>query len=217
MFKLLKWAVLALLVILVLGGVIEIRVHPEAIVSLPQRIGELAGNAGAGESARAWVTEVKRSTEQWIVKDDHQKLTIAAGYITSDANRLLGLIAEEPGDPATILPQAELLLDSIERARDIISAADIDAIAEAREDAHAALSSAAGALNKLKELEAEQEALHERFQETTQALADRIGTIESESTEEESDTTSDADDSDVSESEEPTQSEADAAGIPLEF
>ncbi|MAF81084.1 hypothetical protein CL628_03685 [bacterium] len=216
MFGFLKWIVLALIIVGLMGsGVLEIRFHADAASGLPQRVAGMFGNAGAGESARVWLTALKRSGEQWIIKDDHQKLTVATGYITSDADRLLELIADEPGDAASVLPQADLLLASIERASDIIASADVDAIAEAREDAEGALASAAGALTKLKELQAEAEALQERFSETTDALSDRIGGFVADADETEEV------DAQVSEAE-PTESgalqqEVEATAIPLDF
>jgi len=214
MFRLLKWGIiLGIVAALVVGGVLEITVHPEAAASLPQQITGLVGGASGAESTRAWLTGVKRKGEQWIIQDDSQKLSIATGYIASDADRLLGLMQDKPADASTVLPQAELLLKSIEQARDVIETAEVGAIAEAREDAHSALVAASQALDRLKELEAEQEALHERFNRTTSALTERIGVLDSPDDKEQEEV-NEEDRSPVKEEE---AEEGEAASIPLEF
>ncbi len=117
-----------------------------------------------------------------------------------------------------MLPQADLLLASIERASDIIAEADVGAIAEAREEAEGALASAAGALTKLQEfqeLQAEAEALQERFTETTGELTERIGGFAPETPEpsEPGETTTEAE-PDASGD---LQQQVEATSIPLDF
>src|SRR3989344_2820877 len=105
-------------VIGIVGGVLEVKVHTDKLSSIPGVIMGMVQNGSCYEKGRQYITSLKRTGEFMIIKDEKQRLELAAGYIEADAQRLNSLL-EEKKSAETIMPQAELLSISIERAGDL--------------------------------------------------------------------------------------------------
>ncbi len=160
----------------IFGGVIEIQWHPERLGALPGNLIGLAQNGSLLEQARATATTLKRTGEFWLLRDEHQRLEIATNYISVDASRLSKLL-EDKADPATILPQAELLKASIERAADTAGESSVDIVAALQGETKQAFSEAASAVKKLAETHENYKELEQKFAEVTDKLKAQIGSV----------------------------------------
>lgn len=176
--SLFRWGLLILVVgALIVGGVVEITFHPEELANVPGRVIGAATSGAVREQVRGRVVAWKRTGEQWIIGDEEKKLQLAIGYIETDAERLTEL-AETGSDSAdSILPQAELLVASIERSGQLTDSVSVEVLAEARDKTKAALRAAATALEHLKGLKEELYSLNERFAAVTDELENQVGAI----------------------------------------
>lgn len=212
MFRLLKWLLVVVVSLLILSGVIRVSFHPERLPEVPARAVDIVNNKSLLESGRSLFVQLKRQGEQWLLRDDTQKLKIATGYIRADANRLVDLIAADSTQPESVLPQATLLVSSIEQVSQLINSSSVEAIALSREEAINALRSAEGALGQLQHIAAEQQAVQERFSAVTAELSNKIGSIAATA---DNDSSVDLEQATVTPL--PTQAVATPTPIPLQF
>jgi len=221
MFRLLKYGVIIAIVVLVLGGVLEIDLHTDRLKDVPSQITQVSRSRTSLEYVRSWAVQTKRSTELWIIRDDDQELALAIDYIVNDSTRLVAMAEDDVRDPGILLPQAELLVGSIDQASEVIAQASVSSVADAQEDARDALDSAALALIELQQIEAEQEADYENFKDTTEALAKHINAIELDAVDLElhdiGEVAGSTDSAEAEEGEEDQSEEVDEDGIPLQF
>lgn len=177
MRKLITIVALVVLAIFILTGVLEIKFHGEKLSDIPRNL------VLAGSSKSTWVkirntgVHWKRSGEQWLVKENAQKLELALGYVEKDSQDLLETVSTSAADPEVIALQAELLIKSLRRASDVITHAPADVLADAREDAEQSFSSAHNALAKLSQAREERQALNERLAELSSELKDQLGDV----------------------------------------
>jgi hypothetical protein len=160
----------------IFGGVIEVKWHPDRLSALPGNLMGLAQNGSLLERGRATVTSLKRTGEFWLLRDKQQRLEIATNYISVDASRLNSLL-EDKADPATILPQAELLKASIERAATAASDASVDTVAALQAETKQAFSEATAAVKKLAETHENYKELEQKFADVTEKLKQQIGSV----------------------------------------
>ena len=165
---------------LLIGGVLEVRIHPDRLAQVPARVTAIVTDKATQESMKVRFTNIKRSAEQWIIKDDAKKMELAIAYINTDATKTSQLISEQQGNPATVVPQAELLVASIERAAELAGSIPADQLAEASSDTKNAFQNAQAALTELQQTQAEYEALQQRFATVTDELQQHIGQLSTE-------------------------------------
>lgn len=159
------------------GGVIEVKLHTDKLGALPGNIMALAQDGTLQERVRGTVTGFKREAEFWIIRDEQQRLELATQYIEKDANRLKELLAKKNPLPG-LIPQAQLLAASIERAGDVTAASTADNIAAWQDKTKAAFTTAAGSIGELKITHKEYKTLEEKLAAVVQALEKQIGSFE---------------------------------------
>lgn len=158
------------------GGVLEVKVRPEKLSALPGALLNLAQSDSLYEKGRHWAVSLKRAGEFFIIKDEKQQLELAIGYINADAERLNTLI-ENDKSAEHIMPQAELLTLSIERAGDLAAKAHVDNLAAFQQDTKKAFNNAALTVHRLQEMHASYQALEEKFAGIVSSLEKQIGTL----------------------------------------
>lgn len=169
---------LASLAALLYGGVLEVKVHPGRLGELPARLAALTKNKAAIEQGRAVITQLKRRGERLLIQDKEKQLELAVLNVQHDAERLQELAASTPGDPAKLLPQAKLLMSSIDAVRVQAQDAPAKAISALKQPSIKAFQSAHEALGSLQELHTEYQALRDEFGRLTGVLAEHIGQLE---------------------------------------
>jgi hypothetical protein len=177
MRKILSIVAIVAIAVFMLTGVLEIKFHGDKLSDIPRNI------VLAGSSKSTWVkirntgVHWKRNGEQWLVKDNAQKLELSLGYVEKDSQSLLDTVATSAADPEVIALQAELLIKSLRRASDVITHAPADVLASARGSAEQSFSTAHNALAKLSEAREERQALNERLAELSSELNDQLGDV----------------------------------------
>lgn len=200
---------------LIIGGVLEVRVHPDQLTHAPARVSALVKDKKFAEQSRAALVDVKRGVEQFIIQDEEQRLKVALLYVTADAERTTRMIGEEGADPVKILPQANLLGGSLRRARTLAADTSEDTLAALKEDSTKAFLKAEEALGQLTALKEGQEKVQEELVEVTDSLAEQLGSLEpAESANKESEV---AGTQEEGRSSEETAKESEITPIPLRF
>ncbi|PIT97985.1 MAG: hypothetical protein COT71_03080 [Candidatus Andersenbacteria bacterium CG10_big_fil_rev_8_21_14_0_10_54_11] len=176
---------LLFLIVAALGGLIYFDIL-EVNVHVPESGGNLAGTANTIlrdkatlEKGRTYITDLKRKGELIFIRDKEKRLVLSLLYVKNDAARLKELIADKTS-PEGLLPQAELLVNSLNRVRNTAEKAPVEVVASLKDESAAAFATAAEALGNLKEQSAEYEAIREEFNRLTSSLEEQIGTLQLE-------------------------------------
>lgn len=173
-----RYTILAILalVILIVGNVVEVHVYPERLGLLPNRLLALKDDGSLTEKIRASAIRAKRRAEFWIIRDDQQKLRIAIRYIQEDAKRLQAL-AQDSNNPSAVIPQANLLAESIARGGDVVENAPVADIATFRDDTKAAFQDAVRAVQQVKDLKGAYASVNGQLSSVLATLEKHVGTI----------------------------------------
>lgn len=163
---------------LYLGGVLEIKVHVERLSLLPSRLAALAQNKAAIEQGRMYLTQLKRRGERLLIQDKKKRLELAVLIVQQDADRLQELALGNAADPAKLLPQAKLLLSSIDAVRVSAQDAPVTAVASLKQPSLKAFQAAHEALGSLKDLHREYQGMQAEFERLTGVLEEHIGKLE---------------------------------------
>ncbi|MBI4021986.1 MAG: hypothetical protein HY372_01380 [Candidatus Andersenbacteria bacterium] len=163
---------------LIYGGVFEIKIHLDRLSLLPSRLAALAKNKAAIEQGRVYLTQLKRRGEQLLIQDKKKRLELAVLNVQQDADRLQDLAADTASHPSKLLPQARLLLSSIDAVRDSAENAPVEAVATLKQRSLDAFQAAHKALGSLKELHSDYQALQAEFGRLTGMLEQQIGKLE---------------------------------------
>jgi hypothetical protein len=174
MLKLLVMLVL-IVGIAIIGGVLEIKIHPDQLAAAPGRVLGFVTDKGTIEKARTLGVKLKRQTEQAVTKDDTQKFTLALGYMQSDADRLQDL-TDEGGEAETVVPQAQLLSESVERVRSQGEKVSVDTLTSQHDISREAFAKAQASLARLDELRSAHADLQAQFERITTALHNSLQT-----------------------------------------
>lgn len=173
---------LILLLIAILGGliyfgVIEIRFHK------PTDVGSVSGAANTIikekttlEKGRAYLISLKRRGELLFIRDKEKRLVLALLYVKNDASRLQELMAAGTS-PESLLPQAELLVSSLNRVRTAAEKAPVEVVASMKQESAAAFAAAQRALSNLREENEEYETIRDEFNRLTVSLEEQIGAL----------------------------------------
>jgi hypothetical protein len=168
--------VVVALVVGIAGGVIEVKWHADKLSALPGNLAKMAQDGSLWEKGRTLATSLKRQGEFWLIRDERQRLEIATNYISVDASRLNTLL-EDKADPATILPQAELLTASIERAAKATSDSSVDIVASLQGETKQAFGEAAETVKRLTATHEDYKNLEQKFAGIVEKLEQQIGSI----------------------------------------
>ncbi len=160
----------AIIASLIIGGVLEVKVHPEELSKTPGRVLALVTRPETVARARATFTDFKRRAEQAVTKDEQKRLQLSLGYVKSDAERLQQLSAEKYANGQIILPQAELLDKSVQRLKEQMGKAPIETLLAVKNNSRDSLARAEEALKKLQEQRDKYEALKDRLTSVTKSL-----------------------------------------------
>lgn len=163
---------------LLYGGVLEVKVHPGRLGELPAKLAALAKNKAAVEQGKVLVTQLKRRGEKLLIQDKKKRLELAVLYVQQDAKHLQELAARPSEDPAKLLPQAKLLMSSIDAVRVMAQDAPAEAISTLKQPSIEAFQAAQHALASLKDLHTEYQALRDEFARLTGVLEEHIGKLD---------------------------------------
>ena len=156
--------------ILVIGGVLEVKVHPEQLSQVPGRVMTFVGKPETASMARALVTDLKRRGEQLIIRDEAKRTELALLYVEQDAKRLDELTKEETTGAEVVLPQAELLQKSMLRLQAQLDKAPVDTLVTLRTKSRETLETAQHVLGTLEKQRERYAVLQERFATVTEAI-----------------------------------------------
>lgn len=132
MFGLAKWLVVLGVLALVIGGVVEIKLHPEQLLQVPARVQHVVTDPTIRETVLVQAVRGKRWAEQWILKDEAKQREVARQNVITDAKRLRD-VGEKYGlsQPSAVVPQADLLRASITRVEKLEGATALIEVAQA--------------------------------------------------------------------------------------
>lgn len=166
--------------VLVMGGVLEVKVHPERFSQVPGAVVAYVSQPSTQAQARVLFTNLKRRGEQLIIKDEEKKTKLALLYVSQDAARLEEILGSADAD--TLLPQAELLADSIKRVKDQLDAASLETVGALKDDSREAISAAEKTFQLLQGEHARYQAVQEKFATITSAIGDSLAALRPNST-----------------------------------
>lgn len=182
MIKLLLFILVAVALIGMATGVLEVRVHQDRLSQVPSLLRNAIGNRSLVEQGRSYAVWLKRTGEQLIISDPNKKMDVALLYVRIDAARLDKLLAEHAAEPAVVIPQAKLLLQSLERVRSLTAEATPDSVVGLEQEAKETLASAAAVLSKLQVVKEAYEKLAVQFAGLVERIQQQLTTLDTENT-----------------------------------
>lgn len=174
MLRLLTVLIIIAFIILTMTGVIEIKVHADRLGEVPGRVMQFINQPSTWEKARVLFTRVKRWGEQVLVKDADKKLEVSLVYVKDDAERLNRLVEKYKDTPEAVLPQAELLVDSMKALQKESAAVSLETIMQFQEKSREVFSAATESLEHIKHIESVYEAIRDRLSETSSTLEQQL-------------------------------------------
>ena len=176
MSKLLIFFMAAILAVLILTGIVEIKFHPQEYVNIPALTNNILNEKTTLEKARTYTVAIKRKAELFIVQDKEKRLVLSLLYVKTDAERLKDLIDKKVSAPA-LLPQAELLVSSIDLVRKNAEKAPVEVVASLKAESSKSFAIAKEALSGLQGQYEQFETIHSEFTRLTQSLESQIGQL----------------------------------------
>jgi len=176
MSKLLILFVTAIVCVLFLTGMVEVKFHPQKYVDIPALTNNIISEKTTLEKGRAYTIAIKRKAELFIVQDKEKRLVLSLLYVKTDAQRLKDLIAKKVTAPA-LLPQAELLVSSIDLVRKNAEKAPVAVVASLKVESSKSFTIAQEALSGLQGQYEEFETIHGEFTRLTESLESQIGQL----------------------------------------
>ncbi|MFH1353712.1 MAG: hypothetical protein ABIH36_00300 [bacterium] len=164
----------------VIGDVIEVKINPENFSSIPDKASSLFKDKSALEKGRTYAVRLKRKGEQFVIQDKEKRLEISLLYVSNDATRLRELLNDPKSKPETFLPQAELLIDSLEQVRTRAEEAPVEVVASLKQKSEESFKLAQQTLGQLQELHKEYDNVQREFVRLTESLEKQIGDLKLE-------------------------------------
>lgn len=158
------------------SGVIEVNLKSQKLPEIPAISNNFLKEKATYEKGRAYLVGLKRKGEMIIVRDKEKRLVLSLLYVKNDSSRLEELIAKALSQ-ASIIPQAELLVWSINLVRENAQKAPVEVVASLKQDSVKTFSQAQIALGGLKKEQAEYAAIHQEFNRLTHSLEQQIGEL----------------------------------------
>lgn len=178
--KIISIFVVIAIVAAVIGDVIEVKVNPENLSSIPNKASSLFKDKSTLEKTRIYAVRLKRKGEQYVIRDREKRLEMTLLYVSTDASRLRELLNDPKGRSETFLPQAELLIDSLEQVRTRAEEAPVEVVASLKQESIKSFKSAQRALGQLKELHEDYANVQKEFARLTESLERQIGDLDLE-------------------------------------
>lgn len=176
MSKLLIFFLAAVLAVLILTGIVEIKFHPQEYVNIPALTNNILNEKTTLEKARTYSVSLKRKAELFIVQDKEKRLVLSLLYVKTDAERLKDMIDKKVTAPA-LLPQAELLVSSIDLVRKNAEKAPVEVVASLKAESRKSFAIAQEALSGLQGQYEQFETIHSEFTRLTKSLESQIGQL----------------------------------------
>lgn len=215
MSKLLILFIAAFVSVLLLTGIVEVKFQPQKYIDVPEIANSLIKEKTSVEKGRAYVVGAKRKVELFVIQDKEKRLVLSLLYVKTDAERLKELINKKITAPA-LLPQAELLVNSIDLVRKNAEKAPVEVVADMKVESTKSFTLAKEALGNLQEQYEQFEVIHDEFNRLTKSLEDQIGQLGLEETETNEDVAG-AKDEEPRPTYNPKAQEAVKESIPLKF
>jgi|GEM_PF-6176437 hypothetical protein len=176
MSKILMLFIAAFVSVLLLTGIVELKFQPQKYVDVPEIASSLIKEKTSIEKGRAYAVGAKRKVELFVIQDKEKRLVLSLLYVKTDAQRLKELIEKEITAPA-LLPQAEMLVKSIDLVRTNAEKAPVEVVADMKVESTKSFTLAQEALGNLQEQYEEFEVIHTEFNRLTKSLEDQIGQL----------------------------------------
>ncbi len=169
----------AVIAVLIVSDVIEIKLNPERLAQVTTAMNQSASSKGVLAEVRSFGVRLKRKGELFLADNANRKMVLSLGYVETDTERLNSIIDTEE-TPKAIVPQAELLVDSLQQVKDFTAAASADALAEVTDRSREVLAAASTSLERLKQLQEEYQWYQERLADVTSNLEGEVNALSSE-------------------------------------
>jgi hypothetical protein len=177
MFKFFSTVATLMVIVLIATGIVDIQINKEKIAEVSNNVLEFSKNKTAMEQVRDWGVNTKRNTEQWVIKDEAKKIELALLYVQKDTERLNDFVDDVSQSPDVSLPQAKLLLQSINRVKDLSEELSIETITSTKPSSKEALLVASESLNRILRMNDQYEGLQKKFIAIIQATEKQIGNL----------------------------------------
>lgn len=166
-----------IIAVLTIGGVLEIKVHPENISRVPHAIMQYFKDYQIMEQGRVLFTRTKRFVEGYIIRDPEQQRKVALQYAKTDAERLKQLIEQGKTLPQDLEPQTKLLASSLEKVKSIADNLSGQDLISFQKEAGETLQNVQENLASLKKLQAAYEQSRDRFASLAKSLEDGLAKV----------------------------------------
>jgi hypothetical protein len=216
MSKLMLLFIAAFIAVLLLTGILEIKFQPQKYIDIPNIANSVVKEKTTVEKGRAYMVGVKRKVELFVIQDKEKRLVLSLLYVKTDAERLKELIEKQTTAPA-LLPQAELLVNSIDLVRKNAEKAPVEVVADMKSESAKSFTLAQEALGSLQDQYEQFEKIHSEFNRLTKSLEDQIGQLGLEDSPSQEDVAGTQDEkTNASSEDDATKTQKDAT-IPLKF
>lgn len=162
---------------LVIGGVVEFKVHPDRIGQLPAT---LMGYVQEPSNLAGWgmtFTNLKRQGEQLFVRDEEKRFELSLGYVKTDAEALQEHIKDTGEHGEQALARAQLLAKSMSRVEEQLNDVPVDVLTKFKDTTRESFTLAESSLKSLKEKREAYAALEQRFGTVTEALEEQLAKL----------------------------------------
>jgi len=160
MSKITLIAVVAGVAALIIGGVLEVKVHPDKLAQTPAAVKKYLTDRGTLALVGVQATRVKRKVEGYIMSDPDQKFSVAVKYVQSDTAKMVDQM-ESGDEPRAILLQAQLVRDSLKTMSDQLNEAAEENREQWEVEATDSITQAKYALGELQKLQEKYESYNE--------------------------------------------------------
>lgn len=148
MIKLLFWGAVALAALGAYMGVIQFTFHWDKLGNISSITQGVSNWQDAVSKADYYGVTWKRKVELYFAGSDDARFSLDVGYVSSDADAL-GKALDAKSDAGVIIPKAQLLTESLTRAKSESDKVSKDAMAKVRDQAVKAYASAQTQLDRL--------------------------------------------------------------------
>lgn len=157
------------LAVLYLSGVVRVEFSPEKLSAVPGTVSNLVSDASFLTSAKNQAISWKRDGELYFADSAEKKMDLALQYTEADSKRLQEAL-DGNKEPQVLVPDAELLAESIERMREYAGQLSEEDLVAVQDRSRQIASTAGGVLGKLKDVQRDYAEFEERLAGVTDKL-----------------------------------------------
>lgn len=165
---------IASLTVLFLSGVIHVELRTDRLSAVPGTIQGIVSNGGLLASAKTHITSWKRAAELYVADSASNKMELAMKYTEVDTGHLQKSL-EQHEQPEVIIPEAELLLDSVSQMKEYAAQLSEEELAALAEESKLISANTRGVLAQLQEVQKDYASFEERLANVTDTLQLRLG------------------------------------------